>query len=86
MGRSTAPPESRGSSGRVPPHNLEAEESVLGAVMLSSDAANAVMDKLAPEDFYVPAHQAIFESIGQLYNGNQPIDVVTVSDVIATER
>ena len=80
MGRSTAPPESRGSSGRVPPHNLEAEESVLGAVMLSSDAANAVMDKLAPEDFYVPAHQAIFESIGQLYNGNQPIDVVTVSD------
>jgi replicative DNA helicase len=50
--------------------------------MLSSDAANAVMDKLAPEDFYVPAHQAIFESIGQLYNGNQPIDVVTVSDAL----
>ena len=81
-GRSTAPPESRGSSGRVPPHNLEAEESVLGAVMLSSDAANAVMDKLNPEDFYVPAHQAIFESITQLYNGNQPIDVVTVSDLL----
>ena len=81
-GRSTAPPESLGSSGRVPPHNLEAEESVLGAVMLSSDAANAVMDKLNPEDFYVPAHQAIFESITQLYNGNQPIDVVTVSDLL----
>jgi len=81
-GRSTAPPESRGSSGRVPPHNLEAEESVLGAVMLSSEAANAVMDKLSPEDFYVPAHQAIFEAISQLYNTNQPIDVVTVSDVL----
>jgi replicative DNA helicase len=50
--------------------------------MLSSDAANAVMDKLNPEDFYVPAHQAIFESITQLYNGNQPIDVVTVSDLL----
>ena len=80
MGRSTARPEARGSSGRVPPHNLEAEESVLGAVMLSADAANAVMDKLVAEDFYVPAHQAIFESISRLYNGNQPIDVVTVSD------
>ncbi|MDH5373292.1 MAG: replicative DNA helicase, partial [Acidimicrobiia bacterium] len=50
--------------------------------MLSSEAANAVMDKLSPEDFYVPAHQAIFEAISQLYNTNQPIDVVTVSDVL----
>ncbi|MDF1594738.1 MAG: replicative DNA helicase [Acidimicrobiia bacterium] len=64
----------------MPPHNLEAEESVLGAVMLSSDAANSVMDKLAPEDFYVPAHQAIFEAVARLYNSNQPIDIVTVSD------
>ena len=67
---------------RVPPHNLEAEESVLGAVMLSSDAANLVMDRLAPDDFYVPAHQAIFESITQLYNSNQPIDAVTVADIL----
>ncbi|HUO45431.1 MAG TPA: replicative DNA helicase [Acidimicrobiia bacterium] len=66
--------------GRVPPHSREAEESVLGALLLSPHAANEVMDKLAPEDFYVPAHQAIFESMMALYNGNQPLDAVTVSE------
>ena len=64
---------------RVAPHNREAEESVLGAIMLSADAANLVMDKLDPDDFYVPAHQAIF--VG-LYNANQPIDPLTVSDAL----
>ncbi len=65
---------------RVAPHNREAEESVLGAIMLSADAANLVMDKLEPDDFYVPAHQAVFEVIIDLYNANQPIDALTVSD------
>jgi replicative DNA helicase len=50
--------------------------------MLSVEAANAVMDRLIPDDFYVPAHQAIFEAIVQLYNDNQAIDAVTVSDVL----
>lgn len=67
---------------RVAPHNREAEESVLGAIMLSADAANLVMDKLEPDDFYVPAHQAIFEAIVDLYNANQPIDALTVSDAL----
>jgi replicative DNA helicase len=67
---------------RVAPHNKEAEESVLGAIMLSAEAANLVMDKLGPDDFYVPAHQAIFEAIINLYNANQPIDALTVSDVL----
>jgi replicative DNA helicase len=55
---------------------------VLGAIMLSADAANLVMDKLEPDDFYVPAHQAIFDSIVHLYNANQPIDPLTVSDAL----
>ncbi|HEX2367670.1 MAG TPA: replicative DNA helicase [Acidimicrobiia bacterium] len=66
--------------GRVPPHNVEAEESVLGALLLSVDAASLVMDKLHPEDFYVPSHQAVFEACRQLFDGNQPIDAVTVAD------
>jgi replicative DNA helicase len=65
---------------RVPPHSREAEESVLGAVLLSDVAANEVMDKLIPQDFYVPAHQSIFEAILTLYNTNQPLDAVTVSE------
>jgi replicative DNA helicase len=66
--------------GRVPPHSVEAEESVLGAVLLSLDAANEVMDKLEPEDFYVPAHQAIFGAVRDLYNANTAIDAVTVTE------
>lgn len=82
LDRISAPTRSTSGRGRVPPHNIDAEESVLGAIMLSADAANLVMDKLEPDDFYVPAHQAIFDSIVHLYNANQPIDPLTVSDAL----
>ena len=65
---------------RVPPHSREAEVSVIGGILLSSDAAHDVMDVLVPEDFYVPAHQSIFEAILALYNSNEPLDAVTVSE------
>ncbi|MEX1004196.1 MAG: replicative DNA helicase [Acidimicrobiia bacterium] len=68
------------TSGRVPPHSVESEESVLGSILLSSDSANEVMDKLDADDFYVPAHQAIFRAIASLYNGNRPIDAITVTE------
>ena len=66
----------------APPHSAEAEESVLGAVLLSADAANIALEKLHPEDFYIPAHQSIFEAITSLFDGNQPIDAVTVSEAL----
>lgn len=72
-----APPR---SGARVPPHSREAEESVLGAVLLSLEAANEVMDRLAADDFYVPAHQSIFEAMRRLYDANQAIDAVTLSE------
>jgi len=64
----------------VPPHNLEAEESVLGSVMLSADAANLVFERLRAEDFYKPSHQLVFEAMVGLFDGNQPIDAITVAD------
>jgi replicative DNA helicase len=67
-------------SARVPPHNLEAEESVLGAAMLSSDAANLALEKLHEEDFYKPVHQLIFGAVQALFDANEPIDAITVSD------
>ncbi|MFV1970224.1 MAG: replicative DNA helicase [Acidimicrobiia bacterium] len=67
-------------SPRVPPHSIDAEESVLGAVLLSSDAANVALEKLHVEDFYKPSHQRIFEVIRQLFDSNEPIDAVTVSE------
>ena len=67
---------------RNPPHSLEAEESVIGAVLLSEDAVNEVMDRIHPEDFYVPAHQAVFEAMRELFDSSQAIDAVTVSEVL----
>ncbi len=67
---------------RSPPHSREAEESVIGAVLLSEDAVNEVMDQIHPEDFYVPAHQAIFEGMRELFDSNQAIDAVTVSEIL----
>lgn len=67
---------------RNPPHSRESEESVLGAVLLSEDAVNEVMDRIHPEDFYIPAHQAVFEAMRELFDSNQAIDAVTVSEVL----
>jgi replicative DNA helicase len=66
----------------VPPNSAEAEESVLGSVLMSADAANLALEKLHAEDFYRPAHQSIFQSISELFDGNQPIDAVTVSEAL----
>ena len=78
----TAVFETRARALSAPPHSAEAEESVLGAVLLSADAANIALEKLHPEDFYIPAHQSIFEAITSLFDGNQPIDAVTVSEAL----
>ncbi len=73
-------PAPRGA-GRVPPHNLEAEESLLGAMMLSRDALTAaVEERLEPRDFYKPAHGVIFEATLILHSRGEPIDPVTVAE------
>lgn len=71
---------------RVPPHNLEAEESLLGAMMLRRDAiATAVEANVGPEDFYRPANGHIFEAIVDLYARGEPADAVTVSDELGRQ-
>ena len=45
---------------KVPPHNLEAEQAILGGVLINNDALNQVVDILAPNDFYREAHEAVF--------------------------
>ena len=67
--------------GRVPPHNLNAEESLLGALLLSRDAVGAVAEMgLSVNDFYKPAHQYVYDAIRGLNATGQPIDAVTVAD------
>jgi replicative DNA helicase len=69
------------SAGRVPPHNLQAEESVLGSLLLSRDAIGLVGEAgLKVRDFYNPAHQQIFDAIRSIYSSSGPVDVVTVAD------
>jgi replicative DNA helicase len=68
------------SSPRVPPHDLEAEESLLGAMLLSSDAASAAMEICSAADFYKPAHGHIFGAIHALFERGEPVDPVTVTD------
>lgn len=66
---------------RVPPHNLEAEESLLGALLLSRDAVGTVAELgLVPSDFYKPIHQHVYDAIRALAGAGQPVDVVTVGD------
>ena len=69
------------SAGRVPPHNLQAEESVLGAALLSRDAIGIVGELgLTVRDFYSPAHQNVFDAALSIYSSSGPVDVVTVAD------
>ncbi|HUH08160.1 MAG TPA: replicative DNA helicase [Egibacteraceae bacterium] len=65
---------------RVPPHNLDAEVSVLGSMLLSKDAIAEVSEIVGPEDFYRGAHRTMFEAISDLYNGGEPVDPVTLAD------
>jgi replicative DNA helicase len=63
---------------RVPPQNLEAEESVLGSMMLSSEAIASVVEIIKADDFYRSAHQRIFESVIGVYGRGEPVDAITV--------
>jgi len=65
---------------RIPPHNTEAEESVLGSMLLSRDAIAEVLELLREDDFYRPAHRTVFNAILGLYSHGQAVDAVTVSE------
>jgi replicative DNA helicase len=69
---------------RVPPHSIEAEESLLGAMLLSEQAVSAVANVVSAEDFYKPAHRHIFDAVQSLYGSNQGIDPVTVAEELAS--
>ncbi|MFM1653513.1 replicative DNA helicase [Brevibacillus sp. B_LB10_24] len=64
---------------RVPPQNLEAEQSVLGAVFLAREALITAVEILRPEDFYKTAHQRVFKTMLDLYEKGEPVDLVTVT-------
>src|SRR5580700_4521678 len=68
------------AGGRVPPHDLDAEESLLGAMLLSRDATASAIEFCTSEDFYKPSHAHIFGAITSLYTRGEAADPVTVAD------
>jgi replicative DNA helicase len=68
---------------RTPPHDLAAEQCVIGGMLMSKDAISDVMEVIRPADHYRPAHQLVHEAILELYGRGEPADPVTVSDLLA---
>lgn len=64
---------------RMPPHDIQSEQSVLGGMMLDADAAVTVMAMLTGDHFYRPAHQIIYTAICALINRGEPCDAITVN-------
>ncbi|MDO5306483.1 MAG: replicative DNA helicase [bacterium] len=64
------------------PQNIDAEEAILGAILVSPTCMNKVVEHLHPESFYKPANRYVYEAMLQLYNGEDKIDIVSVSDVL----
>ena len=73
-------------NGKVLPHNLEAEQSVLGASFISKNALQRVCEELTEESFYIDAHSKIFETLKELYNAGIAVDITTVTDKLKNKK
>lgn len=71
---------------RLPPHNVDAEQSVLSAIMIDPDAIVKIADLLRPESFYDPAHVAVYQAMQSLYEKRQPIDAVTLTGQLKKDK
>jgi replicative DNA helicase len=81
--RTPAPPA---IGGRMPPHNLEAEASVIGSLMLDRNAIVRIADFLRPEDFYLDHHAQVYRAALNLYDRSDPIDLLTLAAELETMR
>lgn len=71
---------------RIPPHNAEAERSVLGAAMLDKDVLSEILEEVKAEDFYSENHKEIFQAIWELYRENSPVDMLTVCEELKRRK
>ncbi|MEI3611124.1 replicative DNA helicase [Pseudogracilibacillus sp. SO30301A] len=68
---------------RIPPHNIEAEQAVIGAIFLEPDVFSTASERIGPPDFYRASHEVIFEAMYKLFEKGEPIDIVTVTTLLA---
>ncbi len=71
---------------RVPPQNIEAEQSVLGAMLIDKEAIAKATEILSADDFYREAHRVIFNAMLELYNKNEAVDMITVTDILRRDN
>ncbi|AMB59855.1 replicative DNA helicase [Microterricola viridarii] len=86
LGLSDSPePQRAERADRTPPHDLLAEQSALGGMLLSKDAVADVVETLRGPDFYIPKHELVFDAILSLYSRGEPTDVIAVSDELTKQ-
>ncbi len=73
-------------AGRVPPQNAEAEQSVLGSILLSDKSFSTVLELLQAEDFYSSRHKVIFEAMIELFEKNEPQDLITITNLLKDQN
>ena len=78
--------EQVGETSRVPPHNIEAEQSVLGGILLDNDVLPGVLEILNGEEFYRAAHRAAFTAVITLFERNEPCDLVTLTNLLKSQN
>lgn len=76
------PPKKKEEKLKIPPHNLEAEQSVLGCILIDHNAIFKIIDTLGPKDFYMPAHEKIYDAVIELFEKSQPIDILSVTNLL----
>jgi len=74
------------SSHKLPPQNIEAEQSILGGILIENEAINKVIEILTPEDFYRDAHRRIFEALITLSERDEPSDLITLTDELQKKK
>jgi replicative DNA helicase len=80
MADASDPRSRRAVTSRVPPHNLDAEQALLGAMLLRTDAIASAVELVSASTFYRPAHGHIFDAVTSLYAQGEPVDAVTVAE------
>jgi len=72
--------------GRVPPHDLDAEKSVLSALLLDPRVFHEIFEDVSPDDFYHPSHQLLLRAMLTIHDERRPVDLITLSEYLTTEK
>jgi replicative DNA helicase len=74
------------SVNNIPPHNKEAEQSVIGSILIDKEAIIKIVDLIEPSDFYYDSHKIIYEAVVDLYNRHDPIDLLTLANLLEERK